>query len=145
MYTNKERADLINQLTDYLARCDLQGKPVLVAPRMPILSYVTGSKPYLGVIWPQQLSPEKQTNAFAWARQKYAELPLVIHTRVDRTGRNWPLPDPGRIVPGRFTARAALLDVLTLDFIAKNGYTEVWSNAGFAVYKAPNLEQNGEK
>jgi len=133
IHTNKERADLMNELTGYLARFDLKGKPVLAAPSAPLLYYVTGSQPYIGVSAPIDL-----TNAFAWARQNYKERPLIILNRADTRSREWPLPSPWKVVASRRDKWRSVLNALTSELIQEGGYSEVWTNTGFAVYEPPN-------
>ncbi|HPH03539.1 MAG TPA: hypothetical protein PK297_11330 [Spirochaetota bacterium] len=133
--TSEARARVWNELTLRLDAYELEGRPLLAYPGIPMLVYATGSLPYLGISWPSLLPVEGQEKAFAWARKRYPEYPLVVRALVPTTGRYWPDSEPGLRTVSRGQDRRRRLDDLTRAMMQAGRYAKVWHNEVFEIWE----------
>jgi len=138
--TTGSRARVWNDLMSGLDAYELESRPLLAYPGIPMLVYATGSVPYLGISWPSLLPVDGQEKAFDWARKKYPEYPLVVKALVPTTGRCWPDPEPGVKTVSRGEDRRSRLDALTRAMLQAGKYTKVWSNSAFEIWEPDGYE-----
>lgn len=137
--TTPERAcvvqDFLNTLSGFVSTDDY----LLAYEHIPLVHYLTGTRPYLYNAWPMLHSPE----AFKYCLDKAtAEHPLPVVARATASTLNPYWPDrtgEARLTPG--PPRHLMNRELMAQFISTNHYNLVWSNSFFEILIPPRMHR----
>ena len=133
VFTTKERAEAINQLLDESKKYIKPGDAVLIYHSVPMIHYMTDTKPYLRNAMPWLYEGSFFAAELNSTAEKTGYLPVIIRQLVKTVddASNW--PDP----PVRFDENWANInrtrDEALIAFINKYKYKEVWTNGTFAI------------
>ena len=144
VYTTKERADVTNAVLKGLMPHVKEGDYLLAYDNVPMLNYLTQTKPYMGISWVWVYDSKTFETKLKLAEETIPNLPIVVQQKF-RTIVSFTEPDDtymdetkeeGYIYKrGRVKAMNA--------FLKRNTYKVIWSNDYFNILKA-NPSKNGE-
>jgi hypothetical protein len=133
VFTTKERAESINQLLQETKNYIQPGDAVLVYHSVPMIHYMTDTRPYLRNAMPWLYEGSFFANELNSTAEQTGKLPVIIRQLLKTVddAANW--PDP----PARFDDNWANINRTrdeALDaFIKKYQYREVWTNQVFSI------------
>jgi len=114
--TTPERARAIESMAAEISRFSRPGDTVLIAHSLPLLHYLTRTKPYLGNPWPALLTPRQLKTELA--ERETTSLPVVtVLAKANARGAYWP---EGL---GTDVAELEILDFLTRNQFVKAAET----------------------
>lgn len=133
VFTTKERAESINELLAESKAYIQPGDAVLVYHSVPMIHYMTDTRPYLKNAMPWLYEGSFFANELNTTAEQTGKLPVIIRQLIKTVddAANW--PDP----PAKFDdnwdninrTRDEALDA----FILKYRYREVWTNQAFSI------------
>jgi hypothetical protein len=125
IHTTKDRAasvaELLSALSDHVA----QGDPLLAYNTIPMLHYLTGTRPYLGHPWPTLYSEEPARRALIEAARREERLPVVVRALRSTRDRAW----PNTTREPRPSSARVQID----DFVAHHDYVSRFDNGMFEI------------
>jgi hypothetical protein len=144
VFTTKERADITNAVLKALEPHVKADDYLLAYDNVPMLNYLTQTKPYMGISWVWVYDSKTFENKIKQAEETLPYLPVVVQQKF-RTIVSFTEPDEdymdetkeeGYIYKkGRVKAMNA--------FLKRNNYEVIWSNAYFNILK-PIVNQSKE-
>jgi len=139
IYTTKERAKVIDELTGEIRSCIKKDDYLLAISGIPMIHYLSQSKPYLGTSWPKlyyapAIFKSELEKAFATKRL----LPVIIMQKM-ATGTNWPMNiTPDYLKPDTKNNKFTEHYQIVFEFMTKNSYSKHWENDMFIIYLPKN-------
>ncbi len=134
IYTSKERAVIVNQLLSDIQPYVKKGDTLLAFIEMPMIHYLTHTRPYLNTSWPKLLySPDIFKKQLDLAESKGA-LPIVVRQKLNMGATNWPynsIPDYTEYINPSIKYREHGLELN--EFLKRNNYEHVWGNTAFEI------------
>jgi hypothetical protein len=132
VHTTPERAAAIESLLAALKDHVNKGDYLLTFESIPMVNYVTETKPYLYNSWPILYLPPEFRRALTTARSGRPAVPVIVLARVQIRSKTW--PDSGG-PSGDETAAGdrALLQA----FMKEKNYHTVWENNAFQILIPP--------
>jgi len=133
VFTTKERATAINELLDESKEYIHAGDAVLIYHSVPLLHYMTNTKPYLRNAMPWLYEGSFFANELNTTASQTGHLPVIIRQLIKTVddASNW--PDP----PAKFDENWSKInekrDQALDQFIQKHQYKEVWTNNIFSI------------
>ena len=93
IYTTRERADVINTMLHGIEPHVKPGTVLMAYGSIPLVNYLTHTRPYIGCSWVEQLSASMLEKKLA--RAPKTGLPLVLQQKFSTLGPYWsePMPD----------------------------------------------------
>lgn len=88
IFTSSERAETINELLPKLNEHVTPGDTLFAYGSIPMLNYLTGTRPFIGCSWPEQLSAQALEKRISAAEN----LPVVCVQRFSTIGNDWGQP-----------------------------------------------------
>ena len=134
--TTPERAAIVNDLLDGIAPYIHEGDTLMAYGSLPTINYLTGTRPFLGCSWPEQLAASMLEKKLT---DDFDSSPLVLRQKFNTLGDTWTEPSERYLSdygPQTAYQNNAKLDVLNRWMLLK-GYREVWSNDHFTLYAVP--------
>lgn len=144
IFTTAQRATVLNTVLSGIAPHIEPGTTLMAYGSIPTLNYLTGTHPYLGCSWPEQLSAAMLKAKLDKA--SVAELPPVLRQKFNTLGPEWGTPSEQYLTD--YGAQNAYQDNSKLqvlnDFLEKNLYKVVYEDTHFVLYKSslPPTENN---
>jgi hypothetical protein len=123
VYTTPARSRGLRHLVRAIERYAKPGDAVLIADSMPLLHFMTATRPYLQNSWPALYTRAELRQRFAAAEE--VSLPvLVVAAKLNARSGEWPETDrePVRMGP-------------IYDFIRRHRFEVVWENGDAALYQ----------
>lgn len=133
IYTTRERAAMINELLQAGEKYIKPDDYLLAYECIPMLHYLTATKPYIRNSWPYLYMAGVFKNELADAFTRTKILPVVVIQKINTVGdaSNW--PHPSSVYDDEWNKlneeRNAYLD----DFLTMHNYQEVWNNRCFKI------------
>jgi hypothetical protein len=127
VFTTPERASAIDSLFEELKNYAGENDYLLTFESIPMVYFMTKTRPYLSNPWPILYLPSEMQKAIGWAGTK-RPLPPAVFAKVQIRGRTW--PDGSGVAdfePVNETRR------LLLSFLEEKGYHKVWENNAFEI------------
>lgn len=133
IYTTEKRALVVNQLLAELPNYVEEEDTLLAFIEIPMLHYLTGTRPYLHTSWPKLLySPDlfqKQLNAAA-----LKSLPVIVRQKQNMGAANWPYSTIKDYTQYHNPAIKYRGHGLVLnEFLTNHDYHSVWENRSFEI------------
>lgn len=125
IYTTEQRAKTISELRFELDKHVRPGQYLLAYHNIPMVHYLTNTKPWLGNFWPKVLGVNGVNQAILDNFKKNKKLPVVVQDIADVGNSNWP---EKIVVPESDSVRTCLDD-----FVRENSYQVAWKNNSFAI------------
>jgi hypothetical protein len=135
VHTTPERAAVIESLLAVLKDHVNKGDYLLTFESIPMVNYVTETRPYLYNSWPILYLPPEFRRALEKARSRRPVLPVIVLAKVQMRSKTW--PDSGGLSGDEIAAGdRALLH----KFIEEKDYRTVWENEAFQILIPPALQ-----
>lgn len=139
IYTSQERADIINDALAGIQPYLKEGDYLFTFGSIPMMNYLTGTKPYLQNSWPELFSKETLARKLALNAQADSLLPLLLRHKFSTIGSHFGAPSEQYLVDcgeesGYFASNEKMKVVN--DFIEQYHYVPIWENDYFVLYKA---------
>lgn len=132
VFTTKERAVTVRQLVDQLDNYVKPNDYLLAYEAIPMVHYLTNTRPYLYNSWPMLYEPEDFSDALQRAQYERDTLPVIVRAKCSTIVFNWPeesdLPHSTRHDTDR---------MIMEEFIETEGYRVVWGNHTFQILQPP--------
>jgi len=119
--TTKERAAAINELLPVLNTYVKEGDELLAYDSIPMIHFITKTRPYLKNPWPVLYLPGEFGKVLI-EKEKTSSLPVVLLTKSNPRTGSWPKNTNVHENPDT---------ELLQDFLVRNGYHQVWENLAF--------------
>lgn len=130
--TTPERAAIINDLLKGIAPYVKKGQPLMVYGSMPLINYISSTRPMMGCSWPELLN----ANMLGMKLNSSNETPPILRQKFNTIGAQWGTPSDNYLQ--QYNAHNGFLtnDKLQIlnTFMHKNGYKLVWENKYFALF-----------
>jgi hypothetical protein len=143
VFTARQKALIIDELLSALTPFVKQGDYLLCFESLPMLHYLTETKPYMGNSWPWTYDPANFRRHLEEAEGSLP-LPVIVRQKCQPILGNWTVPDTSDKSTDSFLYKQARIDCME-QFIKKHGYTIVWENELFAVYTKNQLQITGKQ
>jgi hypothetical protein len=128
VYTTEERARVVQGLVDELPHYIKKDDYVLTYGSIPMVYYLTGSRPYLDNSWPDGLDPDQFNDKLNQSLKEKGVLPAIVRTKFNTRSFNW----PDNTKPVEDEVYRTHRDTMER-FIATHDYTLAWSNDFFEI------------
>lgn len=129
VYTTKERAHVVQELVDALSNYAREDDYLLAYEQIPMIYFLTKTRPYLYGSWPMLYAPERFANMLKKAQSEKNELPVIVRAKGSTEHSLWPRTKKLSLEP-KFVEIRAIMTV----FIAKNDYKLAWENSFFEIF-----------
>jgi hypothetical protein len=131
-YTTRQRAEVVQQLLDELPAHVNKGEKLLAVESIPLIHYLTGTRPFLNTSWPMNLLPGKLESQMRVAGKSRKHLPPVVKATLNTRHHSWPENKDN----GLFSNDPVLFEKRKIisNFVESHGYRRVWRNAGFEIW-----------
>ena len=127
VYTTPERAEVVRGLLSELEQRVQPGDILLTYESIPMLNFITQTKPYLYNPWPILYLPLEFTRNLEKARRERL-LPIAVLAKVEMRSSSW--PKSGAVNQAE---TAKITRSLLHTFLAENSYKKVWENETFEI------------
>ena len=129
VYSTNERVEVVDELIVEIRKYSDKGDNVLIVNDIPMLYYLTETKPALGNSWVFMMSIEK-IKVKQSRLERQGDLPkLFVYSKINTENRNWPL---GNINDS--DAGLEKLEYFKERYVSELGYSLLWQNEFFAIY-----------
>jgi hypothetical protein len=132
MLTTPERAAAIESLVAELGKWVHSGAVLLTYESIPMVHFLTGTRPYLYNPWPILYLPVEFKKYLDKARQERPELPLAVLAKIETRSSGWP---GSGSVNGSETAKANR--AILRNFLEEEKYEKIWENRAFEIFSPP--------
>ncbi len=122
VFTTEERAHVVQGLVDELPLYVEKDDYVLASGSIPMVYYLTGSRPYLDNSWPDLYTSDQFSNILNQSLKEKGVLPVIVRAKIDTRAFDW--PDKTKPIESQ--------DVMER-FIAAHNYTLAWNNEFFDI------------
>jgi hypothetical protein len=128
IFTTEKRAHAVQDLVYQMPRFIKKDDYVLVYENIPMVYYLTGSRPYLDNSWPDLYNPQQFSEKLNQSLKEKSELPVIIRARFNSRSFNW--PDNLKTVDDEsYRERRDIME----NFIGTHNYTPVWNDDFFEI------------
>ena len=133
IYTTRERADAIDALLQESSKYIKPGDAVLMYHTIPLLHYMTETRPYLHNSMPWLYDGRFFANELNNTAKETGQLPVIIRQRIKTVGEAATWPDPPEEPDENWDQLNRERDEALEDFISRYEYQEVWKNEIFSI------------
>jgi len=142
IFTTKERAVIVNTILNELENHVKEGDYLLAYDNIPMLNYLTKTKPYMGISWVWVYDSKMFETKIKQAEKTVPYLPVVVQQKF-RTIVSFTEPDESYMdetkEEGYIYKRGRVIAMNA--FLKRNNYEIIWSNSHFNILK-PNLNKS---
>lgn len=128
--TSKERSQVVDELLKELKSIVNPGDSLLAITDIPMVHYLTDTRPFLSNPWVSLIDNEELASDFAGALKNSSALPVLIRTKGPIGNPEWPNIE---ITPPQYFGEGELL---IKSFISTNNYRKKWENKWFEIWTA---------
>ncbi len=136
IYTSEERAIVVNQLLSGIQPYIKEDDTLLAFIEMPMIHYLTQTRPYLNTSWPKLLYSSEIFKKQLGLAESKGTLPVVVRQNLNMGATNWPynpIPDYTEYINPSIKYREHGLELN--EFLKRNNYVHVWGNVAFEILK----------
>ena len=128
-FTTAERARVVGELLQAMTHFTKPGDEVLAYNVIPLVHYLTGTHPWLGVSWPDFEGAEKIAAVNRRKEQAGARLPCIVRATGSTRANSWPIsPRPLATYLRQDESRLTFAE-----FERRHGYVVAWTNDFFEI------------
>jgi len=130
--TTQERAAAVEALLKRLPAYVDPGDQLLAVESIPLLHFLTETRPVLKSAWPLNLTPGMLERRMRAVRKTKNSLPTIVKAALNTRAHDWPEnQDEGLFAgnPALFKKRAVISG-----FVESKGYQKAWENEGFEIW-----------
>ena len=134
IHTTHDRASLTNELLAELGKHVEENDFLLAYQTIPLINYITNTRPYVRSAYPWLYEAEVFKKELTRSSNVNRILPLVVRQKVKFTGASstWPSKD---MYTEAWDVSNKKRDSYMYEFMASHGYTLLWANAVFEIWK----------
>jgi hypothetical protein len=132
VFTTPERAAVIESLLAELERYVKPGDVLIAFESIPLLHFLTQTRPYLYNPWPILYLPGEFDKNLKRARRERQSLPPAVLAKVETRSESWP-KNSGLNIAETSKADRKLLH----NFLEDSRYVKVWENEAFEIFMPP--------
>ncbi|MEI6752090.1 MAG: hypothetical protein WCK78_02885 [Paludibacter sp.] len=139
IYTTNERAKIVNDLLDGIKPYIKEGDEIITYESIPMIFYLTKTKPYLGSPWLIAMSGSSLSNKIERVKKIKKTLPLVIRQKFPTIG-GFGIPSDQFLSStknGNLYFSQEQIRVFN-NFLIENKYKIIWQNTYFNLYAPQN-------
>lgn len=137
IYTTPARAAVVDSMLRGIEPWVSAGDTLMVYGSMPLVNYMTDTRPYMGCSWPELLSAGLLRSKLDKAAAA-GPLPAVLRQRFNTIGQHWGRPAPDL---DHYNVRSPFLDDAKLAvlnaFLRRHHYRIAYSDPHFVLYLPP--------
>ncbi|RXK85330.1 glycosyltransferase family 39 protein [Filimonas effusa] len=140
-FTTKEKAAIMDELLLHLSRYVKKDDYLLCFQSLPMVNYVTETRPYLNNSWVWTYDPSLMSAKFVEAEKNIKELPVIVREKCQPLSGKWttPLPSYNREdLPTTYEYKGSKIKLIN-NFISVNAYKVAWENNLFQILVPPHL------
>jgi len=137
IYTTPQRAQVINELLISIKPFIKENDEIIAYESIPMIYYLTNTKPFLGIPWPFNLPPENLANRLnAACKNNPSYKPSVLVQKFPSIG-TFGKPDKYYFSEHPSGQRHLYIEQIKvlLNFLVENNYQVVWENSYFTLYQ----------
>ncbi|WP_452601594.1 hypothetical protein [Pontimicrobium sp. MEBiC06410] len=137
VYTTKERADITNAVLQALKPHVKPGDYLLAYDNIPMLNYLTKTKPYMGISWVWVYDSKTFETKIKQAEETIPYLPIVVQQKF-RTIVSFTEPDENYMSETKeesYIYKRGRVIAMN-NFLKRNNYEVIWSNSHFNILKS---------
>lgn len=135
VYTTKNRASIINEVLPILKKYVREGDCLLAYDNIPMLNYLTNTKPYMGISWVWVYDSETFELKLGEAENREPNLPVIVQQRF-QTISSFSEPMANYLSEEGDNSYIYNKErtISMNNFLKRNNYSIVWSNNYFNIY-----------
>lgn len=133
VYTTERRAQAVGELLQQMATYVRPGDLLLAAGAIPLVHFVTETRPYAYNSWPELYVPSMFDAALKRALREQPYLPVVVRATVRTTDFEWPVAQSAAAASGQPSERRITVE----RFLDEQGYHKAWENGSFEIWIPP--------
>jgi hypothetical protein len=125
--TTSNRQAVVDEVLREISSRVRPGSRILCVGRIPMVYYLTGTRPFIEYPWPSLVRADELSRVLAheWTSVSYPEVVVIAKKRT--SARDW--PDTEEV----YIEDSPTLKLLT-EYLERYRYALVWENAGFWIY-----------
>jgi hypothetical protein len=128
-FTTAERAKVVAELLDAMPHFAKPGDEVLACNSLPLLHFLTGTRPWLGDPWPDVVDAKRIAALIRQKEETGAGLPCIVRATGSTWASSWPVaPQPLVTAWHQAETRRVLAE-----FEQRHGYVRAWANDFFEI------------
>ena len=138
IYTNKERAVVVNELLRESSKYIKKNDYVLAYDCIPMFHYLTETRPFMDNPWPGAYLTDAFQNKLHESQLLKIKLPVVIIQKLNTLNSNWP-----ENVKEIYSENKENLfrNKCLINFLKTYHYKKVWENTAFEIH-LPDIHQS---
>lgn len=143
VYTTKERAAITNTVLKALKPYVKEGDYLLAYDNIPMLNYLTKTKPYMGISWVWVYDSKTFETKIKQAEETIPYLPIVVQQKF-RTIVSFSEPDENYMSENKeesYIYKKGRVIAMN-NFLKRNNYEVIWSNSRFNILKSNKSKEN---
>ena len=140
-FTTKEKAAIMDELLLHLSPYVKKDDYLLCFQSLPMVNYITETRPYLNNSWVWTYDPSLMSAKFVQAKKNIKELPVIVREKCQPLSGKWttPLPSYNREdLPTTYEYKGSKIKLIN-NFISVNAYRVAWENDLFQILIPPHL------
>lgn len=134
IYTTSGRAKLTDDMLNVLSAKVAPGDPLIGYDNLPMLNYLTGTKPYCYNSWVLGYDSAMFAGYMQKALGEGGKLPVVVTQHFESIKDAYWVPDDAYLAEGGGEGRNSVM----LRFLRDNGYVRTWYNGYFSIFEPLN-------
>jgi len=128
VFTTKDRAVVVQQLVDALPHYVKKDDYVIAFGNIPMIYYLTQTRPYLDNPWPETFAPDQFSEHLNQSFADKPSLPVIVLANYDTRSIDWPT-DKHPIEDKNYSLCMAILE----KFVTAHSYRVGWTNDFFTI------------
>jgi hypothetical protein len=133
VFTTPSRARVMQELLDKLQALVAADDYLLAHQELPMIHFLTRTRPYLYCAWPNFFSPGVFREVLARAQKERPRLPVCVFNRVNTSHPRWPDETYPPITSRRYVENQRSVTA----FLDAQHYQKCWQNEAFEIWVPP--------
>lgn len=131
IYTTQERAKVMSELLAEMEKYVEPDDYLLAYNEIPLIHYLTRTKPWLGNPWPMLYSPNEFEERLHKQDQRHDSLPVIVRATGSTSAREWPNGN----IDFLEIEKEEIIRQIMQDYIQERDYQVVWKNDFFEILR----------
>jgi len=130
IYSTRDRVKVLDELLFQLQSYTNEGDKVLAVISIPLIHYLTRTRPALGYSWPGVCRLDKIKERQRSLENAKSFPSLFVFSKISTRDQNW----PNTTIIGEGEVNTQILEYLKNEYINRLQYSLLWENSTFAIY-----------
>ncbi len=143
-YTTREKAQIMTELLAQLKHYVKKDDYLLCFQSLPMVNYLTETRPYLYNSWVWTYDPSLLRKKFSQALASRKELPVIVREKCQPLSGTWTVPDPSynrTDLPTDYVYKGTKIQMINT-FEQEHHYTVAWESPLFQILVPPSFSRN---